>query len=128
MIKVILKAVATGTINEQQAERMYEFWQQEQLNGAEHADQYKEEPMEKIKDIEPLTKVHDRHNRLDKMMRECYGYWIIGVTDTTSFYVLYNGSSVIDQISISRNDFSVNVTNEEWVKGYKKNLKKYGLK
>ena len=80
-----------------------------------------------VKGIDVPTMDNDRLNRLNTMMRECYGYLLSRSTGTSSLYVLHNGSSVIDQIGIYHDDLSVNIANEEWVKGYKENLKKYGL-
>ena len=71
MISVILKAVATGTINEKQAEKMYEFWQQEQLNGKEAPKEDVptiDEPCEQTSEEQDDKEHDEKFDRLCEMM------------------------------------------------------------
>jgi len=121
-LRKILEAVAQEIITPEQAEWLLSDVKNTDVPNIERPLYNEPEIVNAVR-----NELDSTESRLDKMMRECYGYQLTEKTDTGSWYNLYNGELIIDQISVSHENLSVDVSNVDWVKGFKLNCKKYGL-
>lgn len=122
MIKTILKAVATGIIDEHQAEKIYEFWKNEQLPKAWANECLLTEDEFKEQQHQP------KESALDRMMRECYGCMGKLDIEEDGCVEYHDGKGWHATISLNEPECLCSIGRSDIMVSFEDNLIKYGLK